>query len=65
MCSGICNLIKHPDVSHVDLKASYLVEVYMYYIQSAKIIFISVNIQPRKAAPAISVPSHILISWKN
>ena len=30
----------------------------------AVILFISVNIQPRKAALAISVPSHILISWK-
>ena len=57
-----CWVLEH--VFHVDLKASYLVEVYMYYIQSARILFISLNIQPRKAALAISVPSHILISWK-
>lgn len=65
VCSGICNLIKHPDASHVDLKALCLAEVSMYYIQSPRMLFISVNVQPRKSAPAFNFTSHILISWTN
>lgn len=65
VCSGICNLIKHPDASHVDLKALCLAELSMYYIQSPRMLFISVNVQPRKSAPAFNFTSHILISWTN
>lgn len=65
VCSRICNLIKHPDASHVDLKALCLAEVSMYYIQSPRMLSISVNVQPRKSAPALNFTSHILISWTN